>query len=173
MVLQPKVFEDSRGYFFESFNGRDFEEATGVKAAFVQDNVTYGKRGVLRGIHFQKTPYAQAKLVRVVKGRVLHVAVDLRRSSPTLGRHFSIELNEENKAMLYLPSYIGHGYVVLSDTAVTQYKCDEHYHPASEGGILWCDPDLAIDWQLPGQEIILSEHDKERPLFRDSYLFEL
>ena len=166
LVLEPRVFGDSRGYFFESFNMRDFEEAVG-SVTFVQDNESKSSYGVVRGLHFQKPPYAQAKLVRVVKGRVLDVAVDLRKDSPTFGKYAAIELSEENHRQMFIPRGFAHGFSVLSDEVIFQYKCDNYYAPQSEGAIAWDDPDLAIDWLVPSDKVLLSEKDRKHPLLRD------
>lgn len=163
-VIEPRVFSDSRGYFFESFNYRDFAEAVGP-VNFVQDNESRSSYGVVRGLHYQKEPYAQAKLVRVVRGAVLDVAVDIRPGSPTYGKHFSCVLSGENHLQMYIPRGFAHGFSVLSDEVVFQYKCDEFYHPEAEGAIRWDDPDLGIDWQIPASDIILSEKDKNHPSF--------
>ena len=163
-VIEPRVFSDSRGYFFESFNYHDFAEAVGP-VNFVQDNESRSSYGVVRGLHYQKEPYAQAKLVRVVRGAVLDVAVDIRPGSPTYGKHFSCVLSGENHLQMYIPRGFAHGFSVLSDEVVFQYKCDEFYHPEAEGAIRWDDPDLGIDWQIPASDIILSEKDKNHPLF--------
>jgi dTDP-4-dehydrorhamnose 3,5-epimerase len=168
LIIQPKVFGDERGYFFESFSMKEFEEKVS-KTVFVQDNESKSRYGVLRGLHFQKPPFAQAKLVRVVTGRVLDVAVDIRNDSPTFGRYFSLELSGENKLQLFIPRGFAHGFVVLSDEAVFQYKCDNYYSPAHEGAIRWNDPRLHIDWQLPENDFILSEKDKNNPLLCDTY----
>lgn len=168
IIIQPKVYGDERGYFFESFSMKEFEEKVG-KTIFVQDNESKSRYGVLRGLHFQKPPFAQAKLVRVVTGRVLDVAVDIRKDSPTFGRHLSVELSDENKTQLFIPRGFAHGFAVLSDEAIFQYKCDNYYSPAHEGAILWNDPGLHIDWQLPPDEIILSEKDKNNPILCDTY----
>lgn len=165
VVVEPKVFGDARGYFFESYNARDFAQVADV--TFVQDNESRSCRGVVRGLHFQKPPYAQAKLVRVVEGRVLDVAVDIRRGSPTYGRHVACELSAENHLQFFIPKGFAHGFAVLSDVAVFQYKCDNLYHPEAEGALAWDDPTLAIDWRLPASEVILSEKDKHHPLFKD------
>lgn len=171
-VIEPKVFGDHRGYFFESFSSKLFEEKLS-KNQFVQDNESSSKYGVLRGLHFQKHPYAQAKLVRVVKGSVLDVAVDIRKGSPTFGKYVARELNEENKLQMYIPRGFAHGFVVLSDEVIFQYKCDNYYHPESEGGIAWNDPSLNIDWQIPLDKIILSEKDKLlKNLDEADYLFD-
>jgi len=163
VILEPKVFGDERGYFFESFSQREFEEKV-CKTTFVQDNESSSRYGVLRGLHFQKPPHAQAKLVRVVKGKVLDIAVDIRKGSPTFGHHVSIELSGENKRQLFIPRGFAHGFAVLSEEVVFQYKCDRYYVPHSEGGILWNDPALGIDWKLPEEDVILSEKDKKNVL---------
>lgn len=165
LVIEPRVFADSRGYFFESFNLKEFREKVG-DINFVQDNESKSSYGVLRGLHFQKDPFAQAKLVRVVKGRVLDVAVDIRKDSPTYGRHYSVELSDENHLQFFIPRGFAHGFSVLSEEVIFQYKCDYFYHPESEGAIAWNDPDLAIDWLIPEDKIILSEKDKRHPSFR-------
>lgn len=167
LILKPKVFGDSRGYFMESFSARRFRELTGIDTEFVQDNQAKSRYGVLRGLHFQKEPHAQGKLVRVSEGRVLDVAVDIRPSSPTYGRHFSLELSGDNFLQLYMPRGFAHGYAVLSESAVFLYKTDAYYSPESEGAILWNDPALAIDWKLPPKDIILSDKDKKNPLFAE------
>ncbi len=166
LVLEPRVFGDSRGYFFESFNVRTFEEAVG-DVTFVQDNESKSSYGVVRGLHFQKPPHAQAKLVRVVKGKVLDVAVDLRKESPTFGKHVAVELSEDNHRQMFIPRGFAHGFSVLSDEVVFQYKCDNYYAPESEGAIAWDDPDLAIDWQIPYDKVLLSEKDRKHPSFKD------
>ncbi len=166
LIIEPKVFGDERGYFFESYSERDFTEAVGP-VKFVQDNESKSRYGVLRGLHFQKEPYAQAKLVRVVSGAVLDVAVDLRKGSPTFGQHFSVELTGENHRQFFIPKGFAHGFCVLSEEVVFQYKCDEFYHPEAEGGIAWNDPDLAIDWRLPAADLILSPKDLHHPFIRD------
>lgn len=159
VVIEPKVFGDERGYFFESFNAECFLAETGIDVAFVQDNESRSKRGVLRGLHFQREPYAQAKLVRVVQGRVLDVAVDIRPGSPTFGNYVATELSGENHRQMFIPKGFAHGYVVLEDDTVFQYKCDEYYHPESEAGIAWNDPQIGIEWPLSEDEIILSDKD--------------
>lgn len=166
VILEPEVFGDERGYFFESFSQREFEEKV-CKTTFVQDNESSSRYGVLRGLHFQKPPHAQAKLVRVVKGKVLDIAVDIRKGSPTFGHHVSIELSGENKRQLFIPRGFAHGFAVLSDEVVFQYKCDRYYVPHSEGGILWNDPALGIDWKLPEEDVILSEKDKKNVLLNE------
>ena len=164
-ILEPRVFGDDRGYFFESFSLKHFEEKVS-KTVFVQDNESKSKYGVLRGLHYQLPPYTQAKLVRVVKGRVLDVAVDIRKGSPTFGKYVAVELSEENKLQFFLPK----GFAVLSEEAIFQYKCDEYYAPDYEGAICYDDPDLEIDWRLPLEDIILSEKDKKHPRLRDAIL---
>ena len=170
LILEPRVFGDERGYFFESFNEREFFEKTGIDVKFVQDNESKSRYGVLRGLHFQKAPYEQAKLVRVVKGRVLDVAVDIRKGSPTFGRYTAVELTGDNHRQCFIPRGFAHGFCVLSDEAVFQYKCDEFYHPEAENAIAWNDPDIAIEWPLPAKDIILSEKDKHHPRLRDCKL---
>ena len=166
VILEPEVFADGRGYFFESFSQREFEEKV-CKTTFVQDNESSSRYGVLRGLHFQKPPHAQAKLVRVVKGKVLDIAVDIRKGSPTFGHHVSIELSGENKRQLFIPRGFAHGFAVLSDEAILQYKCDNYFAPGSEGGILWNDPALGIDWKLSAEDVILSEKDKKNKLLNE------
>lgn len=166
LLYDPRVFEDDRGHFFESFNQQVWTEA-GVTRPFVQDNESYSSRGVLRGLHYQLEPWAQAKLVRVVEGEVLDVAVDIRRGSPTFGESFAAIISGDNHRQMYIPRGFAHAFVVLSNTAVFNYKCDNFYSKASEGGIRWDDPDLAIDWQLPAEEIVVSDKDAELPLFAD------
>ena len=163
MVIEPDVFGDSRGYFMESFSLRKFRELTGLDIDFVQDNESKSSYGVVRGLHFQRPPHAQSKLVRVVQGRVLDVAVDLREDSPTYGKHYAIELSGDNHLQMFIPKGFAHGFAVLSDEAVFQYKCDEYYAPESEGAVAWDDPDLAIDWMLPKEDIRLSDKDKANP----------
>ena len=167
VVIEPKVFGDNRGYFFESFSERDFA-ANVREVKFVQDNESKSCYGVLRGLHFQKPPHAQSKLVRVVKGRVLDVAVDIRKGSPTYGRHVAVELSEENHRQFFIPRGFAHGFAVLSDEAVFQYKCDNYYAPHSEGGVAWDDPDIAIAWKVPSDKIMLSEKDKVNPRLKDA-----
>jgi len=168
-ILEPRVFGDDRGYFFESFSLKHFEEKVS-KTVFVQDNESKSKYGVLRGLHYQLPPYTQAKLVRVVKGRVLDVAVDIRKGSPTFGKYVAVELSEENKLQFFLPKGFAHGFAVLSEEAIFQYKCDEYYAQDYEGAICYDDPDLGIDWRLPLEDIILSEKDKKHPRLRDAIL---
>ena len=167
IVIEPDVFGDSRGYFMESFSLRKFREMTGLDIDFVQDNESKSSYGVVRGLHFQRPPHAQSKLVRVVQGRVLDVAVDLREGSPTYGKHYAIELSGENHLQMFILKGFAHGFAVLSDVAVFQYKCDEYYAPESEGAVAWDDPDLAIDWKLPKEDIRLSEKDKANPNLKE------
>ena len=165
-IIEPRIFKDARGYFFESFSQREFEEKV-CRTTFVQDNESYSRYGVVRGLHFQQEPFSQAKLVRIVKGAVLDVAVDIRKDSPTYGKHATIELTEENHRMLFIPRGFAHGFAVLSDEVVFQYKCDNYYAPQSERGIAWNDPDLNIDWRIPADQIILSDKDTKYPWFKD------
>ncbi|GLU43211.1 dTDP-4-dehydrorhamnose 3,5-epimerase [Allomuricauda sp. NBRC 101325] len=158
-ILQPRVFEDERGYFYESYNHKAFCEAIGEEVNFVQDNQSFSKKGVLRGLHFQKGEHAQAKLVRVLEGCVLDVAVDLRKDSETYGQHVSVELTSDNKKQLFIPRGFAHGFVVLSDTAQFFYKCDNYYNQEAEDGILFSDKELNINWYLPFEELIISEKD--------------
>lgn len=167
LIIEPRVFGDHRGYFFESFSERDFA-AEVREVRFVQDNESKSCYGVLRGLHFQKPPHAQSKLVRVVKGRVLDVAVDIRRGSPTFGRHVAVELSEENHRQFFIPRGFAHGFVVLSDEAVFQYKCDDFYAPECEGAVAWNDPGLGIDWGIPMEDVILSEKDRKHPMLKDA-----
>ena len=162
-IIEPRVFGDERGYFYESFNQDKFWHLTGCDTVFVQDNQSFSTKGVLRGLHFQKGSSAQAKLVRVVKGEVLDVAVDLRKNSETYGKHFSLDISDKNNLQLFIPRGFAHGFVVLSDDAVFQYKCDNYYDKAAEGGIYYADPDLAIDWILADEELIISDKDMELP----------
>ena len=162
MVIEPRVFEDDRGYFFESFSEREFC-AEVCDCHFVQSNEAKSSYGVVRGLHFQLPPHAQSKLVRVAKGRVLDVAVDIRKSSPTFGRYVAVELSDENHRQIFIPRGFAHGYSVLSEEAVVEYKCDNYYAPESEGAIAWDDAELAIDWQVPEDKIILSAKDQKHP----------
>ncbi len=166
LIIEPRVFHDARGYFVETYNEQRYREA-GVDAMFVQDNQSCSTYGVVRGLHFQKPPYTQAKLVSCTKGRVLDVAVDLRIGSPTYGKWFSVELSEENHRQFYIPRGFAHGFSVLSEQAVFTYKCDNLYHPEAEGGLLLSDPDVAIDWQVPEDKRVISEKDTKHPLFKD------
>ena len=161
-IIEPQVFGDERGYFFESFNAKHFHAQTGIEVTFVQDNESRSRKGVLRGLHFQREPHAQAKLVRVVQGRVLDVAVDIRQDSSTFGKYVVVELSGDNKRQLFIPKGFAHGYVVLEDNTVFQYKCDEYYHPESEDGIAWNDPQLGIEWGIHESEVILSDKDRVR-----------
>lgn len=165
-IIEPKVFGDSRGYFFESYSRREFEAKVGP-VEFVQDNESKSCYGVVRGLHFQKPPHAQAKLVRVVKGKVLDVAVDLRKDSLTYGRHVAVELSEDNHRQVFIPKGFAHGFSVLSEEAVFQYKCDDYYAPETEGAVAWNDPELNIDWRIPADKMILSEKDKRHPELKD------
>jgi dTDP-4-dehydrorhamnose 3,5-epimerase len=158
-VIEPTIFDDGRGSFFESFNLQKFQEKVGLNINFVQDNQSISQRGVLRGLHFQKGEFAQAKLVRVIKGRVLDVVVDIRKNSETFGQTFSIELTGENNKQLFVPRGFAHGFSVLEDDTIFFYKCDNYYHKVSEGGILFNDKTLQIDWKLKKEEILLSEKD--------------
>ena len=167
VVIEPKVFGDARGYFLESWSQRDFDaQVRPVK--FVQDNESKSSYGVLRGLHFQKGKDAQSKLVRVIKGRVLDVAVDIRRGSPTFGKHVMVELTGENHRQFFIPRGFAHGFVVLSEEAVFQYKCDNLYAPQAEGAIAWDDPDLGIDWQVPADKVLLSAKDQCHPRLKDA-----
>lgn len=168
LIFEPKVFEDSRGYFFESFSKRQFEEVIGQKIDFVQDNQSRSSYGVIRGLHYQKGEYSQAKLVRCIVGRVLDIAIDLRRNSPTFGRQISVELNEVNRHSVFIPRGFAHGFAVLSETAVFQYKCDNYYNPQSEGGIFPLDAALGIDWKIAKQSAIISDKDLKLPLFNQA-----
>ncbi len=161
VILEPRVFGDSRGYFYESFSEREFREKV-CNTVFVQDNQSMSCYGVLRGLHYQKAPHCQSKLVRCVKGKVLDVAVDIRQGSPTFGQHVAVELSEENHRQLFIPRGFAHGFAVLSEEAIFQYKCDNYYAPDCEGGIAWDDPALGIDWRLPAEAIILSAKDTDR-----------
>lgn len=167
LIIEPKVFGDSRGYFFESFNAREFWEKSGIDVTFVQDNESLSRYGVLRGLHFQLPPFAQSKIVRCVRGAVLDVAVDIRKGSPTYGKYVSCELSEDNHRQIFIPKGFAHGFAVLSETAVFQYKCDEFYHPEAEGGISLLDASLAIDWRIPADKALLSEKDTKHPLLKD------
>ncbi len=166
IIIEPKVFGDERGYFFESFNQKEFEDNIG-KINFIQDNESKSQKGVLRGLHFQKTPFEQAKLVRCIKGKVLDAAVDIRKNSKTYGQYIAVELSEENKKQLFIPRGFAHGFVVLSEDAIFTYKVDNIYKPDYESGIIWNDKDLNIDWQLNENEVVLSEKDKKLPTFEE------
>ncbi len=169
LVIRPRVFEDERGYFFESYNDREMR-SKGLHFSWVQDNQSRSGYGVIRGLHFQLEPYAQTKLVRVLRGEILDVAVDLRKDSPTYGKWKSLVLSEDNFLQLLIPKGFAHGFSVLSDEAVVFYKCDQFYHPASDKGIRYDDPTLAIDWQVPQEKIIVSEKDKKLPLLEKAEL---
>ncbi|MFY7816686.1 MAG: dTDP-4-dehydrorhamnose 3,5-epimerase [Chryseobacterium sp.] len=160
-IIEPTIIEDERGYFFEKFNERKFEELTGMNGHFVQDNISKSSYGVIRGVHLQQGEHAQAKLVSCLEGKVWDVAVDMREDSPTFGKWFGIELTAENKVQLYVPRGFGHGFSVLSETAIFSYKCDNFYHKESERGILYNDPDLNIDWKIDPSDAMLSEKDKK------------
>ena len=165
LIIEPTVYGDARGYFFESFNDREFRDKSGFKVHFVQDNESRSTYGVVRGLHFQRPPHAQSKLVRVVEGEVLDVAVDIRPNSATFGKYVAVRLSAESHRQFFIPKGFAHGFSVLSEVAVFQYKCDDFYHKESEGAIAWNDPELAIDWQLPAEAIILSEKDsRNQPL---------
>ena len=169
VIIEPRLFEDSRGYFFESFSQRD-SDAQVPPVRFVQDNESRSCYGVVRGLHFQRPPFAQAKLVRCVRGAVLDVAVDIRRGSPTFGQHVAVELTEENHRQLFIPRGFAHGFSVLSDVALFQYKCDNPYAPQSEGAIAWDDPALGIDWRIPAPRILLSAKDAAHPRLAEAGL---
>ena len=167
VIIEPRLFKDERGYFFESFSQKEFEEKV-CKTVFVQDNESKSSYGVLRGLHFQKPPFAQSKLVRVVRGAVLDVAVDIRKGSPTFGKHVAVELTAENHRQFFIPRGFAHGFSVLSQEVLFQYKCDNYYAPQSEGALAWDDPDLGIDWRIPAAEIVLSKKDKAHPRLKDA-----
>ena len=166
-IIEPTLFEDDRGYFYEKFNESKFEQLTGMNGHFVQDNISKSSYGVLRGLHLQKGENAQAKLVSCLEGRVWDIAVDLREDSPSFGKWFGVELTGENKLQFYIPRGFAHGFAVLSESAIFAYKCDNFYDKESEGGIIWNGPDLAINWQLPPQDIILSDKDKVQKTFQE------
>ena len=167
-IIEPTLFEDERGYFYEKFNEKKFEDLTGLNGHFVQDNISKSSYGVLRGLHLQKGEHAQAKLVSCLEGKVFDVAVDLRQDSPTFGKWFGIELTAENKLQFYVPRGFGHGFSVLSETAIFAYKCDNLYNKESESGIIYNDNDLQIDWKIPTDKMIISEKDEIQPLFSDN-----
>lgn len=172
VIIKPRLFKDDRGYFFESFSQREFDEKV-CPIRFVQDNESKSSYGVLRGLHFQKPPYTQSKLVRVIKGKVLDVAVDIRKGSPTFGQHVSVELTGDSHQQFFIPCGFAHGFAVLSDEVVLQYKCDNFYVPQSEGALAWDDPDLGIDWRIPVDKVILSEKDQHHLRLKDAeWLFE-
>lgn len=167
VILEPELFRDERGYFFESYSQRDFDEKV-APVRFVQDNESRSCYGVVRGLHFQRPPHAQAKLVRVVEGAVLDVAVDIRVGSPTFGRHVAVELSAENHRQLFVPRGFAHGYAVLTPQALFQYKCDACYHPEAEGAVAWNDPSLAIDWRIDPSRVLLSPKDRNHPRLQDA-----
>ena len=172
VIIEPRLFNDDRGYFFESFSQRDFDRQV-RQVSFVQDNESKSSYGVLRGLHFQKPPFAQSKLVRVIKGAVLDVAVDIRKGSPTFGRHVAVELTEDNHRQFFIPRGFAHGFSVLTPEVIFQYKCDNFYAPQSEGALAWDDPDLGIDWRIPADRVILSEKDKHHARLKDAeWLFD-
>jgi dTDP-4-dehydrorhamnose 3,5-epimerase len=171
LIFEPKVFGDSRGYFMESFRQKVVEEHIG-QVNFVQDNESFSQYGVLRGLHFQRPPHTQGKLVRVLQGEVLDVAVDIRLNSPTYGQHVAVKLSADNKRQLWIPRGFAHGFAVLSPTALFSYKCDNYYAPEYDGGILWNDPAIGIDWQIPENDIQLSEKDTQHPLLKDISYFD-
>jgi dTDP-4-dehydrorhamnose 3,5-epimerase len=174
IIVEPKVFKDSRGYFFESYNENDFK-AAGIDNRFVQDNQSQSSYGVIRGLHYQLNPYAQAKLVRVLSGAILDVAVDIRKGSPTYAMAYTIELSAENNKQLFIPAGFAHGFSVISEAAEVLYKCDAFYNKESEGGIAWNDPLLYIDWKVPADKVIISEKDQHHPSITDcknNFVFE-
>lgn len=162
VIIEPRIFADERGYFFEACSERELAKEVG-EIHFVQDNEAKSSHGVVRGLHFQRPPHAQSKLVRVIKGEILDVAVDIRKGSPTFGEHIAVELSDKNHRQLFIPQGFAHGYAVLSEDAIVEYKCDNYYAPESEGAIAWNDPALGIDWQLPAEKIILSVKDRNNP----------
>ena len=169
VIIKPRIFKDGRGYFFESFSQKEFDEKV-RPITFVQDNESMSSYGVIRGLHYQKPPFTQSKLVRCIRGKVLDVAVDIRKGSPTFGHHVAVELSEDNHLQFFIPKGFAHGFAVLSDVAIFQYKCDEFYTPQSEGGIQLADDSLNINWQIPNEKIILSEKDKIRAKLADTEL---
>ena len=172
VIIEPRIFRDERGYFYESFSQREFEEKV-CRTTFVQDNQSKSSYGVLRGLHFQKPPYCQSKLVRCIKGAVLDVAVDIRKGSPTFGKYVAVELTEDNHRQFFVPRGFAHGFAVLSQEAIFQYKCDNFYNKESEGAIAWNDPTLAIDWRVPAEKILLSDKDKlNKNIANADYLFD-
>ena len=172
VIIEPRLFKDDRGYFFESYSEKDFN-AQVREIRFVQDNESKSSYGVLRGLHFQKPPYAQSKLVRVIKGAVLDVAVDIRKGSPTFGKHVAVELTEDNHRQFFIPRGFAHGFSVLTPEVIFQYKCDNFYAPQSESALAWDDPDLGIDWRIPSNKVILSEKNRHHPRLKDAeWLFD-
>ena len=169
VIIEPRIFKDARGYFFESFSQKEFNEKV-MPINFVQDNESMSSYGVMRGLHYQKMPYTQSKLVRCVKGAVLDVAVDIRKGSPTFGQHVAVELTEENHRQFFVPRGFAHGFAVLSETAIFQYKCDNFYAPQADAGIQLLDEELGIDWRIPTAEALLSEKDLKHPCLRDAVL---
>ena len=173
LIIEPDVYGDDRGYFYETFNRSRFAEQSGIEIDFVQDNESKSRYGVVRGLHFQRDEFAQTKLVHVAKGKILDVAVDIRKNSPTYGKYVATELSDVNHRQLYIPRGFAHGFSVLSEEAVFQYKCDNYYAPHAEGGILWNDPAIGIDWGLPAEDVLLSAKDAAHPLLKDAeYLFD-
>ena len=166
-IIEPRLFEDERGYFFEAFSERKFAELTGIETRFVQENESRSAKGVVRGLHFQLPPHAQSKLVRVVRGKILDIAVDIRRGSPTFGHYVAVELSEHNHRQLFIPRGFAHGFSVLEGDAIVEYKCDNYYAPETEGAIRWNDPTLAIDWKVADNEAIVSAKDKKNSLFEE------
>ncbi len=172
VIIEPRIFKDDRGYFYESFSQREFEEKV-CRTTFVQDNQSKSSYGVVRGLHFQKPPYCQSKLVRCIKGAVLDVAVDIRKGSPTFGKYVAVELTEDNHRQFFVPRGFAHGFAVLSDEAVFQYKCDNFYNKESEGAVAWNDEELAIDWKVPAEKVVLSEKDRQNKCIADAdFLFD-
>ena len=167
LIIEPKVFGDARGYFFESFNAKEFAEKTGLNINFVQDNESMSTYGVMRGLHYQRPPFTQSKLVRCVKGAVFDVAVDIRKGSPTYGQHVAVELTENNHRQFFIPRGFAHGFAVLSETAIFQYKCDNFYAPLADGGISILDESLGIDWKIPTEKALLSDKDTKHVLLKD------
>ena len=167
LIIEPQLFEDERGYFFEAFSERKFAELTGIETRFLQENESRSSVGVVRGLHFQLPPFAQSKLVRVVRGAILDVAVDIRRGSPTFGKHIAVELSEHNHRQLFIPRGFAHGFSVSEGDAIVEYKCDNYYAPEAEGAIRWNDPTLAIDWHTTNNEAIVSAKDKLNPIFEE------
>ena len=170
-IIEPKVFQDARGYFMEAWKQAEFDEHVG-RTVFIQDNESKSSFGVLRGLHYQKGDASQAKLVRVIKGKVLDVAVDIRKSSPTFGQHVMVELSEENKRQFFIPRGFAHGFLVLSDEAIFTYKVDNPYAPQCDAGIRWNDPDLGIEWPIDQAKVLTSEKDLKQPLLKDAEVFE-
>lgn len=167
VIIEPRLFKDERGYFFEAFSERKFAELTGINTRFVQDNESRSTEGVVRGLHFQLPPFAQSKLVRVVRGTILDVAIDIRRGSPTFGKYVAVELSEHNHRQLFIPRGFAHGFSVLEGDAIVEYKCDNYYAPEAEGAIRWNDPVLAIDWHVVKERAIVSAKDQANPMFEE------